>query len=224
MIRDRREDIEDAPAHRELATAGHHVDAVVREFDEPLRDVREIVPALADSEMHLDRIGQACRQRLQRAANGCRDHERALTRPARDAPEHVEAVADGLGARAETLVRKRLPRREVHDLGSGEERLERGAERFGAAPGGCDDEQRSAATGGAAPLDQRGEERGVEPLDEREVGVDGCRGRGIPERVRLFEGAHDPGNCHRTSLRAPGDTRSPERTRGAARTSGLADS
>ena len=141
-----------------------------------------------------------------------------VARPAGDAPEHVEAVPDGLGARAQPLVRQRLPRREVHDLGAGQERLERGAERFGAAPGRA----RSTNSAPARPAARRrsssdGQQRGVEALDEREVGVDGCRGRGIPERLRLFEGAHDPGNCHRTSLRAPADTRSPAPERIGAR-------
>ena len=75
-----------------------------------------------------------------------------------------------------------------------------------------------AAPGGATPLEQRRQQRGAEALDEREVGVDGRRGCGIPERVRLFEGAHDPGNCHRTSLRAPADTRSAAPAAGAPMT------
>ncbi len=59
--------------------------------------------------------------------------------------------------------------------------------------------------GAAAALEQGREQRGVEALDEREVGIDGCRGHGIPERLRLLEGAHDPGNCHREeSTRGPG--------------------
>ena len=40
----------------------------------------------------------------------------------------------------------------------------------------------------------------IQALDEREVRIDGCRSHGIAERLSLFEGAHDPGNCHRTSL------------------------
>jgi len=95
----------------------------------------------------------------------------------------------------------------VHDLCAGQEGFERRAERFRSATGGRDDEQRTGTTAGTAALEQGGQERGVEALHEREVGIDRCRGRGIPERLRLFEGAHDPGNCHRMSLRAHTDTR-----------------
>ena len=121
--------------------------------------------------------------------------------PPRDVAEHLEARADDLGARAQPLVRQRLPRREVQHLGAGQERVERGPERLGAAAGRRDGEDQRRLARRAAPLEQRREQRGVEALDEREVRVDGCRGHGIPERFSLFEGAHDPGNCHRTSLR-----------------------
>ena len=43
VVGDRREDVEDAAAQRELAAARDHVDAVVGEFDEPGRDLGEIV-------------------------------------------------------------------------------------------------------------------------------------------------------------------------------------
>ena len=165
------------------------------------------MPPLADGEVDLDGVGEPGGERLQRTAHGRGHHERGLSRPAGDAAEHVEAVPDGFGAGTQSLVGQRLPRGEVHDLGAGQERFERRTERFRAATGGRDDEQRTGTPGGAAALEQRGQERGVEALDEREVRIDGCRGHGIAERLRLFEGAHDPGNCHRTSLRAPADTR-----------------
>ena len=205
VIGDRREDVEDAAAQGELASPRDHVDAVIGELDEPGGDLGEVVAAPADGEVHLDRVGEAGGERLQRAAHRGGDHERALAVPAGDAPQHLEAVPDGLGARAQPLVRQGLPGREVHHLGAREERFQRRAERLGAAPGRGDHEQRSGPPGGAAPFEQRSQQRGIQALDEREVRVDGRRGRGIPERVRLFEGAHDPGNCHRTSLRATKD-------------------
>ena len=161
------------------------------------------------SDAQLDRrdVAETGRDRLQRAADGGGHHERRGALPGRDAAQHLEPATHGLGTRAEPFVRQRLPRGEVHDLGAGQQRFERRTERFGAATGGRDDEQRTCTAGGSAALEQRGQERGVEALDEREVRIHGCCGCGIPERVRLFEGAHDPGNCHRTSLRAPVDTR-----------------
>ncbi|GAA0498542.1 hypothetical protein GCM10009532_23260 [Microbacterium aurantiacum] len=53
----------------------------------------------------------------------------------------------------------------------------------------------------ASSFEESGDEGGVQAFDEREIGVHGCRGDGIPKRFGLFEGAEDPGNCHRRSLR-----------------------
>ena len=119
MVGDGREDVEDAAAHRELAAARDHVDARVGEVDEPGRDAAaRSWPAPAD-----DELDRARRRRGRRRAAAAR---RAPTRsrragvapvPARDAPQHVEPAPDGLGARAQPLVRQGLPRREVEDLG-----------------------------------------------------------------------------------------------------------
>ena len=203
------------PRTRELAAPRDHVDAVVGELDEPGRDVAEIVPAGADDELDRRDIGEPGRERLDGAAHRRGDDERRRAVPAGDAPEDLEARADDLGARAQPLVRQRLPRREVQHLGTGQQRAERGTERLGAATGRRDQQHHRRLARGAAALDQGGEQRSVEALDEREVRIDGCRGHGIPERLSLLEGAHDPGNCHRTSLRRRTDTglRGPTRHR-----------
>ncbi len=218
VIRDRREDVQDAAAQCELASSRDHVDAVIGELDEPGGDLGEVMAPPADREVHLDRVGQAGGEWLQRAAHRGGDHERALAVPSCDAPEDVEAVPDGFRARAQTLVRQGLPGGEVHHLCARNERFQRGTERLGAATGGSDHEQRSRPPGGATPFQQRSQQRSAQALDEREVGVDGRDGRGIPERVRLFEGANDPGNCHRTSLRATEDTRTASPAAGAPMT------
>ena len=63
--RRRREDVEDAAAHGELAAAGDHVDARVGELDEPVGELGEVVAAAA--------VGESTGSMSARpAASGCR--------------------------------------------------------------------------------------------------------------------------------------------------------
>ena len=72
MLGIRREDVEDAAAHRELAAAGDHVDPRVGEFDEGERERGELVAAAADGR------GRSARARRgpARAAGGRRARSR----------------------------------------------------------------------------------------------------------------------------------------------------
>ena len=99
----------------------------------------------ADVEVDRSDIGQPRRERLDGAPHR-RCDLRGESSPCHLAtwPEHLKAGAHDLGARAQPLVRERLPRREVQHLGAGKQRAERGAERLGAAPGGCDHQEGSA--------------------------------------------------------------------------------
>ena len=122
VVGDRREDVEDAAAHRELAAPRDHVDARVGEVDElrrrgaprsyPRPPVGRSIGA-----MSVEVVGE----RLQRGAHRGDDEERACSRSpcaqSRQPAQRVEALADDLGARAEALVRQGLPGRELDDLG-----------------------------------------------------------------------------------------------------------
>ena len=99
----------------------------------------------------------------------------------------------------------------MEHLGTGQQRAERGTQRLRPATRRRDQQDQRRFAGGTTAFDQGGEERGVEPFDEREVGIDGCRGHRVPKRLSLLEGANDPGNCHRTSLRPTADTGPPPR-------------
>ena len=70
MLGDRREDIEDAAAHRELAAPGHHVDARVGEVDELARDRGEVVSAAAGGERDGFEVGEVVGERLEGGAHG----------------------------------------------------------------------------------------------------------------------------------------------------------
>ena len=86
VVGDRREDVEDAAAHRELAPARHHVDPVVRQFDQPGGDLREIVAALAHRQVRPPRRPRA----PQRAAAERRG--RMPSRPAAAPPSSSRCV------------------------------------------------------------------------------------------------------------------------------------
>jgi hypothetical protein len=66
-----REDIQDAPAHRELAAPRHHVDTRVGQLDQAGRHVHEVVAATAALEHHRLDVGQPSDQGLQRRARPC---------------------------------------------------------------------------------------------------------------------------------------------------------
>ena len=91
----RREDVEDAAAHRELAAAGDHVDAGVGEVDELRPRSAEVVAAAAGRRARSARARRGCR----RAAAGRRARRRrrravprAASGPVVHAPQGVQAA------------------------------------------------------------------------------------------------------------------------------------
>ena len=78
----RREDVEDATAHRELTTAGDEVDAGVGEVDELRRDRRQVVAPRVGPQHHRRQRRQVARDRLQRGADTRHDDGRGDARPA----------------------------------------------------------------------------------------------------------------------------------------------
>ena len=145
----RGEDVEDAAAHRELAAALDQVGAGVGRRGQRLDDVLQRA-LVAGGEVDRGQLAQALDQRLQhRADRGDDDVERAVRRvvlvgvgqPA----QHREPAPDGVAARAEPLVRQRLPGREVGDAVGGQEAAQRGGQVLGLAAGGGHRQQRRGA-------------------------------------------------------------------------------
>ena len=156
MLRGRREHVDDAAAHRELAAAGHHVDSGVGEVDELRGQLGEVVAARAGDEFERLDVGQVVGERLQRRAHRRDEHEwmrLRSSRPFRKAAQRRDAPPDRLGAGTQALMWERLPRRELHDLSVGRVRLERPAECLTLAAGRGDDEH--GARGCQEPRHQR---------------------------------------------------------------------
>ena len=197
----RREHVEDPAAHGEFAASRDHVDAMISELDEPHGDVVEVVIARAHREGHGVRVAEPGDDGLDRGADRRGDDERPLAVPRREGAERFEPTPDGLGARAQSLMRQRLPRRKLADVGRRHEGGESRRELLGAPARRDHDEQHTGLTGCLTSIDQCGERRRIESVDEREILVDRCRRERLPERFGRVEGAQDPGKTHPTSVR-----------------------
>ncbi len=112
------EDVEDAAADGELAALLDHVDAGVGEADEALDELVEVVLG-ADGEVDRGESAQAGRHGLDEAAHGGDDDLRRGA--AREPVQDLEPLRDGVRAGRESLVRQRLPGREVGDRVAAEE-------------------------------------------------------------------------------------------------------
>ena len=166
VLGDRREHVEDAAAHRELAAPRDHVDAGVGEVDELRGELGEVVPATACRELDRLDVGEVVGERLQRRAHRRDEHEGMRLRPRtplREVTQRRDPAPDRLGARAEALVRQGLPRGEVDDLGVRSVGLEGAAERLALAAGRGDDEH------GTWSCEQPGDQGCPQAVDEGEV-------------------------------------------------------
>ncbi len=193
MLVGRREDVEDAAAHRELTTPGDHVDARVGEVDEPHGEVGEVVAAAADGQGDRLQFGEAGGEGLQRGAHRGDDDDRmprtilkALRLPVAQPAQGVDATPDRLGARAQSLVRQGLPGGELEDLGIRHEARHRIPQRFRIAPGRDDREECPWTLAGRQKC---GKERRAETLDKGEIGAATRVLDGVFERA----GAQKPG-------------------------------
>ena len=188
MRRIRRKHIDDAAAHRELATAGDHVDAGIREVDELRRESRQVVAAGSRSKYERLEAGEVVGERLQGCAHA-RDHDDVAGRQRRgcrscldirlpflQSAERVDASTDRFGARAQSLVREGLPGRKLDDLSVRHDARERGAKCLGISAGGDDGKQGSGA---GFRSHQPRDERSAEAVGEREI----CAGGGEPQGV-----------------------------------------
>jgi hypothetical protein len=108
-----RKDVDDAAAYCELASTLDQVDTRVRRTDQERRELGQ-VDLLADHKAYRSQLPKARDLRLEDTAHWC-DHDprRRKITIARQPPQQLEAAADGIGARAQPLMRQRLPRRVV---------------------------------------------------------------------------------------------------------------
>ena len=162
----RREDVEDAAAHRELAALADHVDAGVGQVDEPRDDGVEF-GLRTDGQRHRLDIGHVgCHRLQQRPRRGDHDPQRraeALVVGMGQPAQQHQPRADGVDARRQPLVRQRLPGREHRDRLT-EHAAQFGGQVVGFAPGGGDDEQRTGLRQRA-----RREHPGAGRADEGEI-------------------------------------------------------
>ena len=218
------EDVDDATPDGELAASLHHVDRQVGGCDEGRRDLVDAV-LLAPPQPDRRDVGQACHLRLEQGAHRGDDDPRG--RPvvlAGQSPQHLQASADGVGARAEPLVRQRLPGRVVGREVRPEQGLQGGELLLRLPIGGGDQQVRTLR-----PPNQLGGQEG--PQGGRHGDVAGVQDAGTGVVHALGDGGlraqqvEDAGQlarqvfCHRTTVARRTDTprrRDPVRERAAA--------
>ena len=176
----RREDVDDAAAHGELPALLHEVDARVGGVREPAYDVLER-RGVARRQLDRLQVGQALDLGLQHGADRRDDHAQRTVGRVRpgvlEPAQHREPPTDGVAARAEPLVRQRLPARVVGD----QRRVQQVAERL---------DQVLGLTGGSghredgAPFpDQAGDDVRPHRLGSGEVERTDCTVAGIGHRL-----------------------------------------
>ena len=187
-----REDVEDAAAHGELAAALDEVGAGVGGRRQGLDDLleRHVVAGLERDRLQVtEPLGDGLEHRAHRRD----DHRQGavgvvaglgVCEPA----QHRQALADGVAAGAQPLVREGLPRGEQRDGPRAQARLERGVEVFGLSTGGGDGEDRGARAGGR----QGGDEDGAGPGGCRRDDLRRRHREGLDEAGGAREGG-DPG-------------------------------
>ncbi len=162
VIFGRREDVEDAAAHRDLAAPLDQIDPGVAGTDQPRDDVIELGD-ITDLQRDRLEVAKARDLRLhQRPHRRDNDGELAVVRVSQSTSDG-EAAADRVGARRQPLVRERFPRRVLGDRVGVEQRAERGGQIGGFAIGGGHREHRPTRTCGLRRGQRGDDERAQRP-------------------------------------------------------------
>ena len=200
MLLGGREHVEDASAHRELAASLHEVGARVGGGREVLDRLFEghLVPG---GEGHRAQVTEPGGDRLEHCAHRRHDDGEATVGGVAalgvgEPAEHGEALPHGVAARAQALVRQRLPRGEQPDGVRAENRPQRRVEVFCLTTGGRDRQHRTARGGrrvaGARRRGQRGDDERAGTRSRRGGDLGGGRRQRIAQ-VRHLRNGTEPG-------------------------------
>ena len=173
----RREHVDDAAAHRELAARGDHLDARVGQLDEAHEQGVEVV-GVADAQVDGVERAQAGGDGLDEAARGRDEHARGRVRG--QAAEQGEPAPHRVRAGREALVREGLPAGEHRNGARVDQIRGGGAQVLGLAVGGGDGEH------GAVFGERGGEERAQRrrALDAQGGGLGGVQ-VGVADGVQV---------------------------------------
>ena len=216
-----REHVEDAAAHRELATAGDHVDAGVGEVDELDGDARRGRNRALRRRARSARARRGCR----RAAAAPRAPRRRRRADAASRPPPSRACGAGRGARGRRSRREGLSRSCGSVSHAGNSRIS-ASSRYGAMDARTDSPSRLVAvttrSAGGSPAsarrcEQAGEQRRVDAGGRREVGVPQGLGERAVDRGGARERRVQALQDHPTSLRAASDATASVRCRANGR-------
>ncbi len=187
MLLGRREDVEDATAHRDLATPLHQVHPVVGDADKPVHDFVE-VGAVTDAQPHRFEIAEAGDLGLEDGPH--RRHHNRQRRLARavgvgEPAQHGEAESDRVGSWGQPFVRQGLPAREHRDRLRIDQARQRRGKIVSFPSGGGDGQYRPPGPDrerGGGERSQRSRSRQVQP------GFTDCGDRACQGRIRTWGG------------------------------------
>ena len=134
VLQHRREDIDDAAAYREFASAFHHVDPAVGGIDELCRQIGEIVLLPHSQTDGLD-AAQPGHLGLKQGSHRGDDDLRHLSFCAAQSAQHLHPSTNGVSAGAQPLVGQCLPGWVVTDVIGAEPRLQGGHRLLGLPEG-----------------------------------------------------------------------------------------
>ena len=201
----RREDVDDAAAHRELTAPLDQVDPRVRRGGQAARRGRRAVARRPRGLWTGTRSASPRHLRLQHAAHRRDDDpQRAGARLVGvgmdQAAQDGEAAPDGVAARREPLVRQRLPGGVLRHQLARQQAGQRLDELLGLALGRGDDEHRAPGTAQVVPAGQRGDHQRAQRAGSGEVQLGSVRAAGSIHRGRQGRVGHqradDTGQAH----------------------------
>ena len=171
MLLGRREDVDDAAAHRDLAAGADQVGPGVADLDQPGQQVIELV-GVALVQADRGQVTKAGHDGLQQAAHRGDHHRERPVRLARVArvgepPQHRDPPPDRVGLRGEPLMRQGFPAGEASHAARWKEGAQGRGQVFGLAGGGGDREHEAVRSVGLTG--QRGGEHRPEGRRRDEI-------------------------------------------------------
>ena len=196
-----REDVDDAAADAEFAASLDQVDPDVGRVDKAFRHIFERV-VLAGHEFHRQQVAEPDHLWLQHRTHRCHDHPRGRQVViAGESPQHGQSTTNGVGTRAESLVRKRLPGRVVGDFLFAEQGRQSVGERLCVPEGRRDQQDRAGRPLGHGRNEQRPDRLGHCQVERRQPS--GARvGDGLSDHRLIADEVDQAIENHRITLLA----------------------
>ena len=196
-------EVQNSAAHRELAPSLDEINTVITHVDETSDGDREIGGGIGRQANRLD-ITEPCGHRLEDSPDGCHDdihrwHERVRGVGVCESPQDGYPPADRVGRGRKSLMRQCFPRREHHDMLTGQQGTKARRNVLGLTPRRRDDEERRSGANWRRCCECRCDEwlKGGRGYDQRGAHTRPARNLSdLTERRRIDDSAQKPREAH----------------------------